>query len=129
MVQCGVQYRFRRKWCVLDPFPIVLHCPAMDQEGAEKRAGAPPPWLNTATLCAMEAAFARMLAWGREALAARDSGRAVLLARNPALPLPMIEAALAAVVPDAEGGERAPGHPGRAGGDAVLCPAIRAEWK
>jgi hypothetical protein len=59
----------------------------------------------------MQAELARMLAWGRDALAARDAVRELVLARQPALPLPMIEEAVAAVVPDAEGSTYAPPVP------------------
>lgn len=83
----------------------------MDQEGAVERIGDAPPWLDLPTLRAMEAERARMLAWGRDALAARDAVWDLLLARRPALPLPMIEAAVAAVVPDAEGHSYSPPVP------------------
>ncbi len=48
----------------------------------------------------MVAARERMLTWGRDALAAAEAARDVALAHYPALPLPMIAEAVAAVVPD-----------------------------
>lgn len=70
----------------------------------------------------MEAEHARILVWGRDALAARDAVRNVLLARRPALPLPMIDAATAAVVPDTDGQSHSPPVP--TDGER---PATRAE--
>ena len=84
----------------------------MDQEGAENRVGQVPPWLDAATLRAMQAELARMMAWGRDALAAREAVRELVLARYPALPLPMLGEAVAAVVPDAESGSCATPLPG-----------------
>ena len=49
---------------------------------------------------AMVAARERMLTWGRDALAAAEAAREVALSHYPALPLPMIAEAVAAVVPD-----------------------------
>jgi hypothetical protein len=80
--------------------------------GTEDQVGRPPAWLDAPTLRAMQAELARMLAWGRDALAARDAVLEVLLARRPGLPLPMLAEAVAAVVPDAEGLPRSSG-PGR----------------
>ncbi len=94
----------------------------MDQEGAVESVGRVPAWLDVPTLRAMEAERARMLAWGRDALATRDAVRDLLLARRPSLPLAMIEAAVAAAVPDAEGLSYSPPVP--AEGER---PATRAE--
>ncbi|WP_198370192.1 hypothetical protein [Roseomonas rosulenta] len=97
----------------------------MHRDAAEEQVGQVPPWLDVPTLRAMEAERARILAWGRDALAARNAVRDVLLARRPALPLPMIEAAVAAVVPDAEGGSYAPPVP--AEGERAATSAEVAE--
>lgn len=93
--------------------------------GIEDRVGAPPPWLDAGTLRAMQAELARMLAWGRDALAAREAVRELVLARYPALPLPMLAEAVATVVPDAQGGSYAP--PAPAEGERAATRAEVAE--
>lgn len=97
----------------------------MEQEGAVERVGEVPSWLDLPTLRAMEAERARVLAWGRDALAAREAVLDLLLARRPALPLPMIEAAVAVVVPDAEGHSYSPPVP--AEGERLATRAEVAE--
>jgi len=62
-----------------------------------------PPWLDNITLRALETARERAFAWGRDALAAADAVRHLLVACRPSLPWTMIDEAVAAVVPDAEG--------------------------
>jgi hypothetical protein len=51
----------------------------------------------------METERNKAFVWGRDALAAAEMVRQVLLARRPALPMTMIDEAVAAVVPDADG--------------------------
>jgi hypothetical protein len=97
----------------------------MDEGNGENRVGQAPPWLDAATLRAMQAELARMLAWVRDALAAREAVRELVLARYPGLPLSMVAEAVAAVVPDAEGGSYAPAVP--ADGERTATPAEAAE--
>lgn len=80
----------------------------MDRDRTDEQVGLAPPWLDVPTLRALEAERARMLAAGRDALAIRDAVRDALLAGRPALPLPMIDEAAAAVVPDPGGAASAP---------------------
>ena len=67
------------------------------------RVGEPPSWLDTATVRLMETERNKAFVWGRDARAAAEMVRQVLLARRPALPMTMIDEAVAAVVPDADG--------------------------
>jgi hypothetical protein len=62
-----------------------------------------PSWLDSGTLRVMEAARKRVLAQGRDASAADAAAREVALAHYPALPLPLIAEAVAAVIPDPQG--------------------------
>lgn len=76
-------------------------------------------------LRAMDAELRRQLAWGRDALAAREAVRDVLLALRPGLPFTMLDEGVAAVVPDAEGLTAAPAR--LQGGAELLTPATRQE--
>ena len=67
------------------------------------RVGQPPSWLDAATLRLMETERNKAFVWGRDALAAAEMVRELLLARRPALPMTMIDEAVAAVVPDPAG--------------------------
>ena len=96
-----------------------------DRDGVEVPAAAPPPWLESPVLRAMEAELNRQLAWGHDALAARLAVQDVLVALRPALPLPMIAEAVALVVPDAEGLSAAPAR--LQGGAEPMTPATRQE--
>lgn len=95
-----------------------------DPVPAPERPDPPPPWLEPITLRAMEAARDRRLAWGGDAQAAAQAAREVARAHHPALPLGMIEEAVACVVPDAEGRPGAPAQPWE--GEA-LTPATAQE--
>lgn len=95
------------------------------RDGQEVRAAAVPPWLDQATLRAMEQARERAFAWGRDALGAREAVQDILLAFRPALPLTMVTEAVAMVVPDAEGLTHAPWR-GLEGGE-VLAAATQQE--
>jgi hypothetical protein len=86
---------------------------------------AAPWWLESPLLRALEAERSRQLAWGRNALTARDAVQDVLLALRPALPLPMIAEAVAVVVLGAEGLTAAPAP--LEGGAEPLSPTTPAE--
>ena len=62
-----------------------------------------PPWLEPATLRAMEAAVRRTLAWNRTAWAVAEAAREVARAHLPAATMGMIAEAVAAVLPDPQG--------------------------
>ena len=62
-----------------------------------------PPWLERATLAAMQHAMNRALAWSRTSEAAAEAAREVARAHLPAATMGMIAAAVAGVVPDPEG--------------------------
>jgi hypothetical protein len=105
----------------------------MSHDGrSEVPVGEPPLWLDATTLRLMETERNKAFVWGRDALAAAEMVRQVLLARRPALPMTMIDEAVAAVVPDADGrsyavapaadGERAAT---RAEMAETLCYALR----
>ena len=62
-----------------------------------------PPWLEAATLAAMQQVVNRALAWSRTAEAATEAAREVARAHLPAATMGMIAEAVAAVLPDPEG--------------------------
>ena len=72
-------------------------------DAKEGPTGQAPPWLDAATLRFMETERNKAFVWGRDALAAAEMVRQLLLARHPALPMTMIDEAVAAVAPDADG--------------------------
>jgi hypothetical protein len=84
----------------------------------------PPAWLDDGALRAMEMLRESALTWGRDAMAAAEAVRALAVALHPGLPAPMIEEAVAAVMPDPLSAP-ARREPGAAG--AELAPAAPEE--
>lgn len=72
---------------------------------------AAPAWLHPITLHAMEAARDRAQAWGKDAFGVAEAAREVVLAHYPAIPLPMIAEAVAAIVHDPQGYSATAGQP------------------
>lgn len=84
----------------------------------------PPPWLDTSLLNALVRTANQSYAWGRDARAAAQDVRDLLIGLSPALPLTMIDEAVAWVVGDAEG---LTAVPAASSGNEYPRPATRAE--